>query len=48
VLRLRGKGMPKLRSPQQQGDLYVTVRIQIPRDLTAREKDLFSQLARLR
>jgi len=48
VFRLRGKGMPKLRSPQQRGDLYVTVRIQIPRNLTAHEKDLFSELVRLR
>jgi len=48
VFRLRGKGMPKLRSPQQRGDLYVTVRIQIPRNLSAREKDLFSELVRLR
>ena len=48
VFRLRGKGMPKLRNPQQRGELYVTVRIRIPRNLTAREKDLFSQLARLR
>jgi len=48
VFRLRGKGMPRLRNSQEHGDLYVTVRIQIPRDLDAREKDLFSQLARLR
>ncbi|MEA3344732.1 MAG: J domain-containing protein [Chloroflexota bacterium] len=48
VFRLRGKGMPKLRSPQQRGDLYVTVHIRVPHNLTAREKELFSQLARLR
>jgi len=48
VFRLRGKGMPELRSPQRHGDLYITVRVQIPRELTAHEKDLFSQLARLR
>jgi curved DNA-binding protein len=48
VLRLRGKGMPKLRNPEEYGDLYVTVRIQVPADLTAREKDLFTQLAGLR
>jgi len=48
VFRLRGKGMPRLRNPQRHGDMYVTVRIQIPRDLTARERDLFRQLAGMR
>lgn len=47
VFRLRGKGMPKLRNPKDHGDLYVTVRIRVPQNLTDREKDLFSQLARL-
>jgi len=48
VFRLRGKGMPKLRNPRERGDLYVTVRIRVPRNLTPRERELFSQLARLR
>lgn len=48
VFRLRGQGMPRLRDSQGRGDLYVAVRIRIPRDLTDDEKDLFSQLARLR
>jgi curved DNA-binding protein len=48
VFRLRGKGMPMLRNPQQRGDLYVTVRIQTPRHLTSQEKELFSQLAKMR
>ena len=48
VFRLRGKGMPYLRHPSQRGDLYVTVRIRVPCNLTTREKDLFSQLAGLR
>jgi curved DNA-binding protein len=47
VFRLRGKGMPKLRGPQEHGDLYVTLRIRVPQNLTDHEKDLFSQLARL-
>ena len=48
VFRLRGQGMPKLRDSQEHGDLYITVRVQIPRDLTATERDLFSQLSKLR
>lgn len=46
--RLRGLGMPKLRNPEQHGDLYVTVKIKIPKNLTAEEKQLIEQLRNLR
>jgi curved DNA-binding protein len=48
TFRLRGKGMPKLRKPDQRGDLYVTVRVQLPQDLSEREKQLFRELAGIR
>jgi DnaJ-class molecular chaperone len=44
VFRLRGKGMPKLRDPEQHGDLYAEVNVQLPTDLTARQRELFEQL----
>jgi curved DNA-binding protein len=37
-LRLRGQGMPG-------GDLYVTVRIEVPKKLSRKERDLFETLA---
>jgi curved DNA-binding protein len=43
VLRLRGLGMPKLKHPDQRGDLYVTVEVTLPRKLTAKEKELVEQ-----
>jgi curved DNA-binding protein len=46
--RLAGKGMPHLRQPQQHGDLYVTVMIQVPEKLTDEELKLFQKLADLR
>ena len=33
-LRLRGKGMPQMKNPSVKGDLYVTVEISVPRNLT--------------
>jgi curved DNA-binding protein len=42
-LRLRGEGMP---GPGGPGDLYATVRIDVPRTPTARERSLFEQLAK--
>jgi len=41
-LRVRGKGMPV--APGRFGDLLVTLRIVVPRDLTARERHLFEEL----
>ncbi|MCS6965237.1 MAG: J domain-containing protein [Candidatus Kapabacteria bacterium] len=48
VLRLRGQGMPVYERPEQRGDLYVQLTIELPRNLTAQERELFEHLARLR
>ena len=42
-LRLRGEGMPNPRG--RPGDLYAVVQIKVPARLTARERELFEQLA---
>ena len=42
-LRLRGKGMPSLRSHNQGGDLYVELFVETPRNLTAEQKELMQQ-----
>lgn len=48
TIRLRGLGLPHLREPEQRGDLYATVNIQLPQNLTDEEKELFEQLRALR
>jgi curved DNA-binding protein len=48
AIRLRGKGMPRLQDPQTFGDLYARLQIQVPRNLSDEERDLFARLARLR
>jgi len=48
VFRLRGQGMPDPHKPKQRGDLLATVQIQVPQRLSARERELFEELARLR
>lgn len=42
-LRLRGEGMPHPRGTP--GDLYAEIRVMVPSKLTARERELFEQLA---
>ena len=43
-LRIRGRGLPG--RDGEQGDLYVVARIQVPTNLTDREKSLWQELAR--
>ncbi len=40
VFRLKGLGMPNLRNPDQRGDLYVTIEVELPRNLSRKEKEL--------
>ncbi len=47
-VKLKGKGMPKYKTEQQFGDLYITYKITLPKNLTEKEKDLLTQLSKLR
>ena len=47
-IRLRGQGMPRLASPDVKGDLYVTVRPQMPESLTDEQRELIVKLQELR
>ncbi len=44
TFRLAGQGTPQLRKPEQHGDLYVRVKVAIPRNLTPQQKELFQKL----
>jgi curved DNA-binding protein len=44
VFRLKGHGMPTVNHPDQTGDLYATVNVQLPRDLTAEQQRHFEEL----
>ncbi|HAF48330.1 MAG TPA: J domain-containing protein [Anaerolineaceae bacterium] len=44
TFRLKGLGMPKLNHPDQRGDLYVTLQVQVPKNLTAEQKTKFKEL----
>jgi len=43
--RLKSKGMPKLKSPETRGDLYAHLRVRIPNDLDAEEKEFLKQIS---
>ncbi len=46
--RLRGLGMPNLRKPEQRGNLYTIVQVQLPQNLSQEERQLFEKLRELR
>ncbi|HXB28205.1 MAG TPA: DnaJ C-terminal domain-containing protein, partial [Puia sp.] len=46
--RLKGKGFPVYKHEGSFGDLFVTYNILIPKNLTAREKELFAELSKMR
>jgi len=45
LMRLSGRGMPRLREHGRSGDLYARLKVEIPRHLTKRERELFEELA---
>lgn len=47
TLRLRGRGLPRLESPSQRGDLLAVLAVELPQDLTPREIELFRELRKL-
>jgi curved DNA-binding protein len=44
-IRVKGKGFPVYKKDGQFGDLYVTYTVQIPTNLTDKQKELFRQLS---
>lgn len=48
ILKLKGLGMPIYGKSNSYGDLYLTVQIKVPENLTSKEISLFKELQRLR
>ncbi len=48
TLRLKGMGMPVFGKADERGDAYVRMVLQVPKNLTDEEKDLFTKLAGLK
>jgi len=46
-IRISGQGMPALKG-QKSGDMYARVKVSVPRDLSPRERELISEVAKIR
>lgn len=47
-IRLKGKGFPVYKKEGEHGDLYITYTVQLPTHLTEKEKELFTELKKLK
>ena len=47
TFKLTGQGMPHLKQPDKRGDLYATVDVQLPTELSEQEKQLYTELQRI-
>jgi curved DNA-binding protein len=48
VFRLAGRGMPNVKTPNQKGDLYVRLKVQIPKYLSEKQRQLLDDASKLK
>ncbi len=48
TFRLGGRGMPRLKKTEEHGDLYVQVKVSLPRKLSQEQRNLFEKLAKMK
>jgi curved DNA-binding protein len=48
VFRVAGRGMPQLKNPDSRGDLFVRLKVEIPRHLSSKQKELFEEASKIK
>ena len=48
VFRLAGRGMPSVKNANEKGDLYVRLKVQIPKYLSAKQRELLEEASRIK
>ena len=48
VFRVAGRGMPHLKSPNTRGDLFVRLKVEIPRYLSSKQRNLIEEASKLK
>ncbi|MBI5944852.1 MAG: DnaJ domain-containing protein [Chloroflexi bacterium] len=48
VFRLGGRGMPNLKDPKTKGDLYVKLKVQVPKYLSSKQRELLEEASRIK
>ncbi len=48
VFRIAGRGMPQLKNPNAKGDLFVRLKVQVPRYLSPKQRELLEEAAKIK
>jgi curved DNA-binding protein len=48
VFRLAGRGMPHVKNSKEKGDLYVKAKVQIPKYLSQKQRELLEQVSKIK
>jgi curved DNA-binding protein len=48
VFRVAGRGMPNLKNPNSKGDLFVRLKVEIPRNLSSKQRELLEEVSKLK
>lgn len=48
VFRLAGRGMPYIKDPKTKGDLFVKLKVQIPKYLSSKQRELIEEASRIK
>jgi curved DNA-binding protein len=48
VFRLGGRGMPSVKNAKEKGDLYVRLKVQIPKYLSPKQRELLEEVSRIK
>jgi curved DNA-binding protein len=48
IFRLAGRGMPHLKNPKTKGDLYVKLKVQVPKYLSSKQRELIEEASRIK
>jgi curved DNA-binding protein len=48
VFRVAGRGMPHLKSPNTKGDLFVRLKVEIPRSLSSKQRELLEEASKIK
>jgi curved DNA-binding protein len=48
VFRLAGRGMPHIKNPKEKGDLFVKVKVQIPKYLSSKQRELLDEVSKIK
>ena len=48
VFRLAGRGMPHVRDQKDKGDLFVKIKVQIPKYLSSKQRELLEEVSKIK